>query len=158
MLESYGHRIESVLSLTVGQGVWDHQRNRENVWNKFTRVDKDFPGESEVGNVHYAPNSKSDYDWDNPTEVWTYADDWLTYPHLPRHKKLLNANTGAWNGIVQHHLWWMQHLPHHPGITDGFYNNWWQYIVNYDEAMRNLPPPEATFVKPKQARYTQEEP
>ena len=92
MLESYCHRIESVLSLTVGRGVWDPKRNRDNVWNRFTRVDKDFPGESEVGSVHYAPNSTSDYDWSNTNAVWTYADDWLTYPNLPRKKKLLNAD------------------------------------------------------------------
>ena len=39
----------------------------------------------------------------------------------------------------------MKHLPHSPGVTDGFYNNWWQYIVNYDEAIRELPPPGATL-------------
>ena len=153
MLESYGHRIESVLSLTVGRGVWDVRRNGENVWNRFTRVDKDFPGESEVGSVHYAPNSTSDYDWGNTNAVWTYADDWLTYPNLPRKKRLLNATSGGWEGIVGHHLWWMRRLPRHPGVTDGFYNNWWQYIVNYDEAIRRLPPPGATFRKPKEARY-----
>ena len=153
MLESYCHRIESVLSITVGKGVWDHKRNGDNVWNRFTRVDKDFPGESEVGSVHYAPNSDSDYDWSNPREVWTYADDWLTYPDLPRKKKLLNARTGGWEGIVGHHLWWMTRIPHRPGTTDGFYNNWWQYIVNYDEAIANLPPPGATFEKARIARY-----
>jgi len=153
MLESYCHRIESVLSLTVGRGVWDARRNGENVWNRFTRVDKDLPGESEVGSVHYAPNSTSDYDWGNTNAVWTYADDWLTYPNLPRKKRLLNATSGGWEGIVGHHLWWMRHLPRHPGVTDGFDNNWWQYIVNYDEAIRRLPPPGATFQKPKEARY-----
>ncbi len=153
MLESYCHRIESVLSLTVGKGIWDYQLNGDNIWNRFTRVEKDFPGESEVGGVHYAPNSKSDYDWDNLKDVWTYADDWLTYPNLPRKKKLLNAETGGWKGIVGHHIWWMTHLPHAPGVTDGFYNNWWQYIVNYDEAMKRLPPPGATFEKAKVAMY-----
>jgi len=153
MLESYCHRIESVLSLTVGKGVWDHKRNAENVWNRFTRVDKDFPGRAEVGSVHYAPNSKSDYDWDNKAPVPTYADDWLTYPKLPRIKKMLNCDTGGWKGIVAHHLWWMKHLPHNPGVTDGFYNNWWQYIVNYDEAIKKLPPPGATFKKAKTAMY-----
>ncbi|MGC8989860.1 MAG: hypothetical protein ACP5MD_07045, partial [Verrucomicrobiia bacterium] len=140
MLESYCHRIESVLALTVGRGVWDHKRNPKNIWNQFTRVDKDFPGEAEVGSVHFAPNSVSDYDWSNTNSVWTYADDWLTYPVLPRKKKLLNAATGGWDGIVNHHLWWMEHLPHNAGTTNGFYNNWWQYIVNYDEAIRSLPP------------------
>ena len=38
-------------------------------------------------------------------------------------------------------------------MTDGFYNNWWQYIVNYDEAMQRLPPPTATFEKAQTAKY-----
>jgi hypothetical protein len=153
MLESYCHRVESVLALTVGRGVWDSQRTPENAWNRFTRVDKDFAGESEVGSVHYAPNSRSDHDWSNTNAVWTYADDWLTYPNLPRRKKLLNATSGAWEGIVGHHRWWLKHLPRNPGVTDGFYNNWWQYIVNYDAAIRKLPPPDATFKKAKIATY-----
>lgn len=159
MLESYCHRIESVLSLTVGKGIWDHKRNGDNIWNRFTRVDKDFPGESEVGSVHYAPNSRSDYDWDNPTPVWSYADDWLTYPHLPRKRKLMsNKDWGSLPGvpaIVRHHKWWMEHIPKAPGVTEGFYNNWWEYIVNYDEAIRRLPPPGATFQKAKVAMYAE---
>ncbi len=152
MLESYCHRIESVLALTVGRGVWD-PKHAQDAWNRFTRVDKDFPGASEVGNVHYAPNSTSDYDWSNTNAVWTFADDWLTYPRLPRQRKLLNAATGGWDGITRHHLWWMNHLPRSAGTTDGFYNNWWQYIVNYDEAIRQLPPPNAKFEKAKTAMY-----
>lgn len=159
MLESYCHRIESVLSLTVGKGIWDHKRNGDNIWNRFTRVDKDFPGESEVGSVHYAPNSRSDYDWDNPTPVWSYADDWLTYPNLPRKRKLMsNKDWGSLPGvpaIVRHHKWWMEHIPKASGVTDGFYNNWWEYIVNYDEAIKKLPPPGATFQKAKVAIYAE---
>jgi hypothetical protein len=154
MLESYCHRIESVLSVTVGKGQWDPKRYRDNPWNRFSRVDKDFPGEAEVGTVHYAPNSTGDYDWSNTNKVWTFADDWLTYPKLARQKKLLDARTGGWEGIVQHHLWWMQHIPQNTGETDGFYNNWWQYIVNYDEALRKLPPPGATFQRAATAMYT----
>jgi len=75
------------------------------------------------------------------TIVPTYADDWLTYPNLPRVKEMLNCNNGGWRGIVNHHMWWMTHIPHNPGVTDGFYNNWWEYIVNYDEAIKKLPPP-----------------
>jgi hypothetical protein len=156
MLESYCHRIESVLSLTVGKGIWDSKRNRDNAWNRFTRVNKDFPGESEVGSVHYAPNSTSDYDWSNTNKVWTYADDWLSYPKLPRTKKLLNASTGGWDGIVNHHLWWMIRIPHSAGATGGFHNNWWQYIVNYDEALQKLPPPDAPFEKATAAMYAPE--
>ena len=153
MLESYCHRIESVLSLTVGQGVWDPKKPSTNAWNRFARVDKDWPGQAEVGTVHYAPNSVHDYDWSNTNRVWTFADDWLSYPNLPRQKQLLNAVTGGWDGIIHHHSWWMTHIPHSPGTTDGFYNNWWQYIVNYDEAMQKLPPPGATFGKARVAMY-----
>lgn len=155
MLESYTHRIESVLSLTVGKGVWDHKRNGDNVWNRFTRIDRDFPGEAEVGSVHEAPNSVGGYDWDNTKIVATYADDWLTYPNLPRKKKYLNAETGGWKGIIGHHKWWMTRIPHNPGTTGGFYNNWWEYIVNYDEAIKKLPPPGATNQKAKIAMYAE---
>jgi len=99
------------------------------------------------------PCSLRSSDWNNTNKVWTYADDWLTYPSLPRQKKFLNAVSGGWDGIVHHHLWWMSHLPHQSGITGGFYNNWWEYIVNYDEALRKLPPPGATFKKAKKAMY-----
>jgi hypothetical protein len=153
MLESYCHRIESVLSLTVGKGVWDPKRAGDNPWNRFTRVDKDFPGQAEVGSVHFAPNSASDYDWNNTNLVETFADDWLGYPNLPRHKQRRNAVSGGWDGIVNHHRWWLEHLPHNPGVSDGFYNNWWQYVVNYDEAIRKLPPPGATFLKAGTAMY-----
>jgi hypothetical protein len=156
MLESYCHRIESVLSLTVGKGVWDPKNVTNNAWNQFSRVDKDWPNNAEVGTVHFAPNSKSDYDWSNTNLVWTFADDWLTYPELPRKKKFLNAKTGGWGGIVGHHLWWMTRIPHTPGTTDGFYHNWWEYIVNYDEALRRLPPPGATFQKARNAMYATE--
>lgn len=153
-LEDFCHRIESVMSITVGKGVWDQKKNPDNIWNRFTRIDRDFPGESEVGACHEAPNSAEGYDWSNTREVWTYADDWLTYPNLPRHKKLLNAKSGGWEGIVNHHMWFMTHLPHNPGVTGGFYNNWWQYVVNYDEAVKKLPPPGATFQKAKAAIYS----
>ncbi len=155
MLESYCHRIESVLSLTVGRGVWDPKNGPDTAWNRFSRVDKDFPGQAEVGTVHYAPNSAGDYDWSNTNQVWTFADDWLSYPKLPRVKKFLNAQTGGWDGIIHHHLWWMTRLPHASGQADGFYSNWWQYIVNYDEAVRKLTPPNATFQKARVAMYAE---
>jgi len=155
-LEDFCHRIESVMSLTVGKGIWDSKKDGDNPWSKFTKIDRDFPGEAEVGSCHEAPNSAGGYDWDNEKDVWTYADDWLTYPDLPRKKKLLNCNSGGWKGIVGHHLWFMKHIPHSPGVTAGFHNNWWQYIANYDEAIRSLPPPGGTFQKARVAMYGQE--
>ena len=63
-------------------------------------------------------------------------------PLLTGAKKPVNAET--WGG-PDYHLnymrWWLGHLPKAAGRTDGFSNNWWQYIANYDEAVRRLPPP-----------------
>ena len=47
----------------------------------------------------------------------------------------------------------MTRLPHGSWLTNGFYNNWWQYIVNYDQATRELPPPGATLQKAKVAMH-----
>jgi hypothetical protein len=37
--------------------------------------------------------------------------------------------------------WWLDHLPKNAGTHDGFFNNGWRYIVDYEEAVRQLPPP-----------------
>lgn len=141
-IHSFGHRCEGILSLTVGQGTWDHQKSPENIWNRFTRVAKEFPNDAQVGNIHYAPNSKSDYDYANKETVLSAADDWLNYPRLTGNKAPVNCE--SWGG-PDYHLnymkWWHARLPRAPGQTNGFYNNWWEYIVNYDEAVRRLPPP-----------------
>ena len=55
--------------------------------------------------------------------------------------------------ITKHHLWWMTRLPHADGSTGGFYNNWWEYVVNYDDALKRLPPPGASFQKARTAMY-----
>jgi len=40
-----------------------------------------------------------------------------------------------------------------PSVHDGFYNNWWRYIVDYDNAVRDLPPPEGRLHKHAKAMY-----
>jgi len=49
--------------------------------------------------------------------------------------------------------WWLDHLPKNAGSTGGFYNNWWHYIVDYDAAVKELPPPEGKPLKAKTAMY-----
>lgn len=141
-LHSYGHRMEGILSLTVGRGVWDHDRNPDNIWNRFTRQADRFPNDAQVGNVHGGPNAKGGYDYAQKEAVLSQADDWLNYPRFKGERKLINCE--AWGG-PDYHLnfmkWWMSRIPKAPGATDGFYNNWWQYVANYDEAVRRMPPP-----------------
>jgi len=152
-LHSYGHRVEGILSLTVGLGVWDGKAGETNVWSRFTRHSKQFPDDAQVGNVHYAPNSSSDYDYSRTNAVLSGADDWFNYPQLTGAKRMVNCET--WG--KPHHLnfmkWWLDHLPKNVGTTAGFYNNWWPYVVDYDHVVQELSPPDGKPHKAKTAMY-----
>ncbi len=132
MLESYGHRAEGILSLAIAGGTWDTKR--DDPWNTFTRVDKDHPGESHVGSVHWAPNSESDYDWGNTRFVETHALDWRRYPEMTGQKEIMNCFDGWGPDIVAHHRWWLGMLPKASGETRGRSNNWWTYVADFDRS------------------------
>ena len=138
MLESYGHRCEGILALAVGGGVWDTKR--DDPWNQFTRIDRDFPGGSHVGSVHYAPNSQTDYEWGNPRYVETQALDWRRYPNLTGTRVIMNCFDGWGPDIITHHRWWLGLLRKAPGQTKYGYNNWWRYIADFDGTLKDAPP------------------
>jgi len=152
-LHSFGHRCEGILSLTVGRGVWEGEAGATNVWSRFTRQADKFPEDAQCGNVHGGPNAKRGYDYGQTNVVLSGADDWLGYPQLTGVKKPVSADT--WG--KPHHLnfmrWWLGHLPRNSGTTEGCYNNWWRYIVDYDAAVRALPPPHGTPRKARKAMY-----
>jgi hypothetical protein len=127
MLEDFGHRVESIMTHIYGS--WEAKETH--AWNRFTLYDKVAPGKAGCGNVHYAPNSKKDYDWGNKRYVWSTCDDWLTYPKLTGKKRLVNCSEWGNGDIRFHHKWWLKHLPRSEGRgPDGKLNNWWAYIVN----------------------------
>jgi hypothetical protein len=152
-LHSYGHRVEGILSLTLGRGVWEGTAGDTNVWSRFTRQADKYPNDAHVGNVHGGPNAKSGYDYGQTNVVMSGADDWFNYPNLTGAKKLVNCDT--WG--KPHHLnfmkWWLNHLPKNAGQTDGFYNNWWRYVIDYDAAVKALSPPNGSPRKAKVAMY-----
>jgi hypothetical protein len=152
-LHSFGHRCEGILALTVGRGVWKGEAGATNAWSRFTRQADKFPDDAQVGNVHGGPNAKAGYDYGQTNVVLSGADDWHAFPHLTGAKKPVSAAT--WG--KPHHLnfmkWWLDHLPKNTGTTDGFYNNWWRYIVDYDAAVKSLPPPDGVPSKAKVAMY-----
>lgn len=133
MLEDYGHRTESIMRLVYGS--W--QPVKTHMWNRFTLYDKQLPGEAGCGNVHYAPNSQSDYDWGNPTYVWSYCDDFLyNYPNLTGQKKWVNCAEWGGGDMRLHHIWWFKHIPHVEGSLTEYnmtrLNNWWEYLQNFN--------------------------
>lgn len=126
MLEDLGHRAESIMEKTFEQLPDD-----ASLWKRFTRYEKTHPGKAALGNVHFAPNSDRDYDWNNSATVLSECDDWLY--NFPNFKGVTRAVTAAdWGhgDIREHHKWWLNHFPKIAGRKNGIHNNWWQYIMN----------------------------
>jgi hypothetical protein len=131
MLESFGHRVESHM-----EHVWRHMGTSpdRNLWKRFILYDKVAPGQAHCGNVHFAPNSVRDYDWDNPTPVDSYCDDWYSFPDFSG--RVRRVDNREWRGdgtvpvIRAHHRWWLRHLPRVEGETSSISNNWWWYAVD----------------------------
>jgi hypothetical protein len=125
MLESFGHRSESILAK-----IFENSSPGSNLFERFLHYDKLSPGHAEVGSIHFAPNSESDYDWNNPRLVLSHCDDWIHFPAAAGPARQVNSDEWGNGDIRLHHKWWLRHLPKVAGQTDGIANNWWQYIMN----------------------------
>ncbi|HEX2990634.1 MAG TPA: hypothetical protein VHO49_08135, partial [Anaerolineales bacterium] len=126
MLENLGHRVESIMHKT-----FERLEGADNLWERFCRYDKISPGNAALGNVHFAPNSDRDYDWNNPSTVLSECDDWLyNFPNFMGVKRAVTASDWGNGDTRRHHRWWLNHLPKTAGRRNGIHNNWWQYIMN----------------------------
>ena len=125
MLESYGHRAESILA-----EVFRPVPASANLWKRFTRYDKAAPGQAEVGNIHFAPNSRKDYDWGNPQPVLSRSRTWRSFPNLSGEAERMDSREWGGGDIRAHHRWWFSLLPHAQGESMGISNNWWAYIID----------------------------
>lgn len=125
MMESYGHRAESIMEKTFGK-----LSGEANLWKRFIRYDKTSPGRAACGNVHFAPNSQSDYDWGNSLPVPSECYDWLiNFPNFKGDVRTVNSTEWGGGDIRAHHKWWFNHFPRAGGRRNGIHNNWWQYIA-----------------------------
>jgi hypothetical protein len=125
MLESWGHRTESILAQ-----VFRDQSGDDNLWERFTRHEKSHPGRAEVGTVHFAPNSSRDYDWGNPRPVVSRCDVWYHFPDLQGDGHRVACSEWGGGDIRRHHQWWLSHFPCLLGEYNGISYNWWQYVVD----------------------------
>jgi len=129
MLENMGHRAESILEKTF-EGVPAIQ----NLWKRFIRYEKTAPGKAALGNIHFAPNSQRDYDWNNPSSVSSECDDWLkNFPNFKGEVRKVTASEWGNGDIRKHHIWWFRHLPKAAGRKNGILNNWWQYVMDSNQ-------------------------
>lgn len=125
MLENFGHRTESIM-----KHVYRNKRGERNLWERFIRHESKQPGQSEVGWMHYAPNSERDYDWGNKRTVLSRWKTWRNFPDLNGEAEPCDCSQWGDGDIRLHHQWWFKLLPHVSGKTDGISNNWWEYTVD----------------------------
>lgn len=126
MLENMGHRAESIMEKT-----FENLSGDDHLWHRFIRHEQTDPGRAALGNVHFAPNSHRDYDWNNPSIVMSECDDWLyNFPNFKGVTREVAAEEWGNGDTREHHKWWMKHFPKTSGRRNGIHNNWWQYIAN----------------------------
>lgn len=126
MHESYGHRAESIMEKTFSK-----LTGPANLWKRFIQYDKTSPGKAACGNIHFAPNSQRDYDWNNPTPVPSECYDWLlNFPNFKGDVRTVGPSEWGGGDIRAHHKWWFHHFPRVAGRKNGIHNNWWQYVAN----------------------------
>ena len=159
MLEDAGHRTESIMNNVFGCPDYTKDYSEYNDWEKFTAYDLVSKGNSGVGNVHFAPNSKSDYDWGNTDNVQSYCDNWYNYPDISGVSKTVNCSLWGDGNTEKHHRWWFRHLPHADGINEvtGKFNNWWKYFsLEYlnDSTVESRDITECTFSSIPDVTYT----
>lgn len=128
MLENFGHRVESMM-----QAVYQRVPHTHNHWRDFSAYDAIAPRQSGCGNVHFAPNSRHDYDWGNRTQVISWCDRWHNFPHTgDAPSRMVDCREWGYGDMRAHHIWWLQHLPRHAGIVDGVWGDWWHYCLTFD--------------------------
>lgn len=135
MLESHAHRTENVLLHKLGAQLWDQfdgQRQRyAQPYDLPPGPDAIHPEvdieNAHCGNVHFPPNAYLHYQYDRQKRVLSDCDQWLNYPNLNGVKKWVNCSEWECNnyGFLK---WWLSHIPHNPGVSNGIYHNWWKYV------------------------------
>lgn len=131
MMHNLSHRTESSLERIYGG--WEVDKLTSN-WARFAANAHQSNGVAAVGTCHYPPNGEKDYDYANPREVESSADDWLNYPKLTGKKTLVSCETwGGPNYHLNYLRWWFSRLPKAPGVNpDGRQNNWWKYVFDFN--------------------------
>ena len=135
MIHDLGHRTESALSRVYEReyGRWQAAELRSD-WERFACSDHYVPGWGAVGDCHFPCNGQKHYDYSNPRQVSSTAQDWLHYPALTGKRSLVSCETWADAG-GNYHLgymrWLFSHLPRAPGINrEGKLCNWWSYVFD----------------------------
>lgn len=148
MLEDMIHRFEGTMK-HVNNGWKNNPYSGSYVldpppysnWDKYTFISA-YATSSDltaygVGTVHYPPNISNlsnTYNWTSLNSVTSNSDDWYNFPNMTGVTTNLNCN--IWGCTeYSYKTWWLNHIPRYLGNSaDGRYNNWWKYVVDYDNS------------------------
>lgn len=134
MLHNLGHRTESTMVRVYGS--WNHDFPQHN-WDKFSLNPHDSPGfsYSGCGNVHYPPNTTTEYGYDDRSIRSSFCDQFYNYPGITTSTRRSFSCT-EWGCTQFGYLsWWFDHIPKNPatppvGTSDTHSWSWWRYIVD----------------------------
>ena len=102
-----------------------------------TVISEGTPGNWRCGNCHFPPNGRSDYDWTNREYVESDIEDWQPVGFGKKER----INSDKWDGDgLKWFIYWMRSIPgHENGLAQNGkkLTNWWAYMGDYDEAMKN---------------------
>ncbi|MDY3979217.1 MAG: hypothetical protein SOZ00_04270 [Tidjanibacter sp.] len=147
-LHSYAHRVESIMNEVYGGWRYEYKNKKQalTTWEKFSAYKLTYErfdsGYAHIGLCHFPPNGVKDYDYNNSSLIYTYADEWFNYPNIVEDKsKARRVSSAEWEfGQYGYMKWYFGHLPHFKGLNpdskDLHLNNWWYYIVDYNAAVR----------------------
>lgn len=138
MLENHMHQLEHLLNHVDGRETQPQDKWNELLfWGKFVGSDishKIVTNPARCGWTHYAPNSESDYDWENPRYVETDIEDWKP----DGIGKIQRMNADRWDrDPIKWRVYWMQAIP---GLGHGLtykgkaLRNWWSFVADWDRA------------------------
>ncbi len=153
-LEDVGHMAECILTNVFQSGEVYRTKldgtdlSKLTTWEKFVLCEGNAADGTTVygvGNVHYSPNSETDYDWGNQTPVKSYWKDFengnlnnigstvSTFTAKTAYQTTKYKYNTYYSDTISHHLWWFSCMPHTEGRDEnGYSNNWWDYIFTPD--------------------------
>ncbi len=121
MVHDFGHRTEAVLNFV------SNKYSPSKLWNKFVSP-------TNCGDIHYPPNTTSSYNYSSQQITSSSCDQWYSYPTLKNETIALNCETWRCSDLG-YYRWWLKHLPKSSGINENMLNNWWLYLMDFDQAM-----------------------
>ncbi len=132
MLHDFGHRLEGTMTRTFA--LYSRTNAGETPYQIFSKYDAIALGEARVGNTHFPPNARYDYDYGNTTQVPSRADSYFKYPNLSAAPKPINC--AAWSCNEHGYMKWMlSHVPRGAGKKAGYENDWWKYLVDFNRTI-----------------------